>query len=77
MLIGMTCITFFTLVLCDLSLSVQLSVGVALSDFCMDPEKAQENIIQMPGKKCKFKTKKFLSFAAYRLRKEYVEAEGV
>lgn len=49
MLIGMTCISFFTLVLCDLSLSVQLSVGVALSDFCMDPTEAQKNIIDMPN----------------------------
>jgi cell fate (sporulation/competence/biofilm development) regulator YmcA (YheA/YmcA/DUF963 family) len=49
MLIGMTCISFFTLVLCDLSLSVQLSVGVALSDFCMNPQEAQKNIIQMPN----------------------------
>ena len=50
MLIGMTCISFFTLVLCDLSLSVQLSVGVALSDYCEQPDQAQENFIQMPGK---------------------------
>lgn len=48
MLIGMTCISFFTLVLCDLSLSVQLSVGVALSDYCEQPDQAQENFIQMP-----------------------------
>lgn len=48
MLIGMTCVSFFTLVLCDLSLSVQLSVGVALSDYCQNPAAAQENFIQMP-----------------------------
>ena len=49
MLLGMTCVSFFALVLCDLSLSVQLSVGVAISDYCQQPDAARDNFIQMPG----------------------------
>jgi len=48
MLLGMTCVSFFALVLCDLSLSVQLSVGVAISDYCQQPDAARDNFIQMP-----------------------------
>jgi len=50
MVIGITCALFFALAICHLSLYLQLSGGVILSDYCQNPEEAQKNFIQMPGK---------------------------
>ena len=65
MLLGMTCVSFFALVLCDLSLSVQLSVGVAISDYCQQPDAARDNFIQMPGNQNSIKF--FLTFFCVRM----------
>jgi hypothetical protein len=59
MLLGMTCISFFTLTICILSLSVQLTVGVGLADYCQQPAEAQENFLQMPGKNLNRKFNKY------------------
>ena len=50
MVIGITCALFFALAICHLSLYLQLSGGVILSDYCQNPEEAQNNFIEMPGK---------------------------
>jgi len=49
MVIGITCALFFALAICHLSLYLQLSGGVILSDYCQNPEEAQKNFIQMPA----------------------------
>lgn len=48
MLIAITCISFFAMVLCYLSLTIQIPIAVAVSDYCKSPEESQENLIPMP-----------------------------
>ena len=50
MLIGVTCVSFFAMVLCYLSLTIQLPAAVAFSDYCKSPEDSQYSIVKMPGK---------------------------
>jgi len=48
MLIGVTCVSFFAMVLCYLSLTIQLPAAVAFSDYCKSPEDSQYSIVKMP-----------------------------
>ncbi|CAG5096910.1 Oidioi.mRNA.OKI2018_I69.XSR.g14841.t1.cds [Oikopleura dioica] len=48
MLIGVTCVSFFAMVLCYLSLTVQLPVAVAVSDYCRNPKESKDSIVKMP-----------------------------
>ena len=61
MLIGVTCVSFFAMVLCYLSLTVQLPAAVAFSDYCKSPEDSQYSIVKMPGNLIVFNTKSSIS----------------
>ena len=49
MIIGITCGLFFALAIGYLSMYVQFAGGIALSDYCNNPEAARDNFIVMPG----------------------------